>query len=288
MIRRLIGENIELVWVPGPNLWPVKIDPAQVHQILMNLCVNARDAIVQNGQITIQTSNFHTDSEFVLAHPDCPAGDYVLLSVSDTGHGIDASIMDHLFEPFFTTKAVGKGTGLGLAMVFGIVKQNHGTIAVGSEPGRGAAFRIYLPRSKEVPSSNPEAVPIAPPRGSGTILLVEDEAQVLQLGARILSEYGYKVLSAPTPEAALAMAVQHPEEIHLLITDVVMPGMNGKELSARISGLRPQIRCLFISGFNSDVIVDEGVLETGIDFLQKPFSALSLRQKVNEILQRQV
>lgn len=284
MVRRLMGESIELIWVPGASLWPVKIDPAQVHQVLMNLCVNARDAIGQTGKIQIQTSNFRTDSAFTLAHPDCPPGDYVLLSVTDTGHGIDPKVMQHIFEPFFTTKAVGKGTGLGLAMVFGIVKQNHGAIAVGSEPGNGAAFKIYLPRSSEEPGSTSDTVFLAPPRGTGTILLVEDEAQILQLGARILSEYGYQVLSAPTPEAALEIARQHPREINLLITDVVMPGMNGKELRAQISTIRPKIRCLFISGFNSDVIVDDGILEQGIEFLQKPFSASSLRQKVSEIM----
>jgi PAS domain S-box-containing protein len=285
MVRRLIGESIELIWVPGANLWPVKIDPAQVHQVLMNLCVNARDAIGQNGKIQIQTANVHTDAAFTQDHPDCPAGDYVLLSVTDTGHGIEAELMKHIFEPFFTTKAIGKGTGLGLATVFGIVKQNHGAITVGSEPGRGAAFRIYLPRSAESSAPDSDTAIPAPPRGSGTILLVEDEAQILQLAARILSQHGYQVLSAPSPEAALRIAREYPETIDLLITDVMMPGMNGKELSAGISAIRPKIRCLFISGFNSDVIVEDGVLEQGIEFLQKPFSASSLRQKVSEVMQ---
>ncbi len=287
MLRRLIGENIELVWVPGANLWPVKIDPAQVHQILVNLCVNARDAIGQSGRITIQTSNFQTNPDFCLAHPDCPPGEYVMLNVSDTGHGIDTDILKDIFEPFFTTKTIGKGTGLGLAMVFGVVKQNHGAIAVDSQPGRGATFKIYLPRCADRPRPTQDTVTLEPARGSETILLVEDEAQILQLGARVLSEHGYRVLSAPTPEAALGIARQHSEEIHLLITDVVMPGMNGKQLSVQIAALKPEIRCLFISGYNSDVIVDEGVLEQGIAFLQKPFTAGSLRQKVNEVLHRQ-
>ena len=287
MLRRLIGENIELVWVPGANLWPVKIDPAQVHQILVNLSVNARDAIGQSGRITIQTSNFQTNPDFCLAHPDCPPGEYVMLNVSDTGHGIDTGILKDIFEPFFTTKTIGKGTGLGLAMVFGVVKQNHGAIAVDSQPGRGATFKIYLPRCADRPRPTQDTVTLEPARGSETILLVEDEAQILQLGARVLSEHGYRVLSAPTPEAALSIARQHSEEIHLLITDVVMPGMNGKQLSVQIAALKPEIRCLFISGYNSDVIVDEGVLEQGIAFLQKPFTAGSLRQKVNEVLHRQ-
>lgn len=286
MLQRLIGEHIDLTWIPGGDLWPVKIDPAQIHQILVNLCVNARDAIKESGEITIRTAKVHTDETFAHAHPDCVPGDYTVLTVSDTGHGIDAETRKLIFEPFFTTKEIGKGTGLGLATVFGIVKQNRGAIDVDSEPNKGATFRIYLPRTDALAGPSAIAESKAPMRGTETILLVEDEAQILQLGSRALTQYGYHVLTASCPEAALELVQRNPEPIDLLITDIVMPGMNGKELKRRIAAIRPGIRYIFMSGYNSEVIADHGVLEQGIDYLQKPFTVESFRQKVREVLQR--
>jgi PAS domain S-box-containing protein len=286
MLQRLIGEHIDLRWIPGGDLWAVKIDPAQIHQILVNLCVNARDAIKESGEITIRTARVHTDETFAHAHPDCGEGDYTVLTVTDTGHGIDAETRKLIFEPFFTTKEIGKGTGLGLATVFGIVKQNRGAIDVDSEPNKGATFRIYLPRTDALAGPSATGESKAPMRGTETILLVEDEAQILQLGSRALTQYGYHVLTASCPEAALELVQRNPEPIDLLITDIVMPGMNGKELKRRIAAIRPGIRYIFMSGYNSEVIADHGVLEQGIDYLQKPFTVESFRQKVREVLQR--
>jgi CheY-like chemotaxis protein len=205
--------------------------------------------------------------------------------VSDTGHGMDADTRAHLFEPFFTTKGVGKGTGLGLAMVFGIVKQNHGLINVYSEPGRGTTFKIYLPRAEAETVAAAEEVQPRALHGSETVLLVEDEGQILHLGQRILQRQGYTVLAAPTPEAALALAAQQAGPIHLLVTDVVMPGMNGKELAERLRASQSDLKCLFMSGYTADVIAQHGVLDAGVAFLQKPFTIQTLAEKVREVLE---
>ena len=285
MLRRLIGEDVHLAWLPGADLWRIKMDPSQIDQILANLCVNARDAIADTGKITIETSNVVLDDTYTQSHPDCLAGDYVLLVVSDTGHGMDTDTRAHLFEPFFTTKGVGKGTGLGLATVFGIVKQNHGLINVYSEPGRGTTFKIYLPRTEAKTVAAAEEVQQRPLRGSETVLLVEDEEQILNLGRRILQRLGYTVLAAPTPAAALALAEQQAGLIHLLVTDLVMPGMNGKELAERLQANHPDLKCLFMSGYTADVIAHHGVLQAGVAFLQKPFTVQTLAVKVREVLE---
>ena len=285
MLRRLIGEDIQLAWLPHADLWRVKMDPSQIDQILVNLCVNARDAISNTGRITIETSNVVMDDTYVQSHRDCVAGNYVMLAVTDTGCGMDADMRVHLFEPFFTTKATGKGTGLGLAMVFGIVKQNHGMINVYSEPGQGTTFKIYLPWTETATVSCAEDVQLRRLCGSETVLLVEDEEQILNLSRRILQKQGYTVLAGATPEAALTLADQHAGLIHLLITDVVMPGMNGKQLVERLQASHPDLKCLFMSGYTADAIAHHGVLDAGVAFLQKPFTVQSLAVKVREVLE---
>ena len=285
MLRRLIGEDIHLAWLPQAGLWRVKMDPSQIDQILANLCVNARDAIADTGRISIETSNVVLDDKYMQNHPDCVAGDYVMLAVSDTGCGMDADMRAHLFEPFFTTKGMGKGTGLGLAMVFGIVKQNHGLINVHSEPGQGTTFNIYLPRTESATVLCAEDVQLRTLRGSETVLFVEDEEQILNLGRRILQKQGYTVLAAPNPGAALTLANQQTGLIHLLVTDVVMPGMNGKELAERLHASHPELKCLFMSGYTTDMIAHHGVLDAGVAFLQKPFTVQTLTVKVREVLE---
>ncbi len=286
MLRRLIGEDINLSWMPGANLWPVKLDPSQIDQVLANLCVNARDAIGGVGTVTIETTNVTLDDTYVQSHPECVPGEYVMLAVSDTGKGMDFETRSHLFEPFFTTKEQGKGTGLGLATVFGIVKQNLGLISVYSEPGQGTTFKLYLPRAE---AQEIAAVAVARKkdlRGTETILLVEDEDQILVLAKRILQQHGYTVLASRSPEAALKLAEQHSGRIHLLITDVVMPGMNGRELRQRLAALQPELRCLYMSGYTANVIAHHGVLDEGVQFLQKPFTIESLAEQVREALKQ--
>ncbi len=284
MLRRLIGEDIDLAWMPGADLWTINIDPAQVDQILANLCVNARDAIDTSGKVVIKTDNVTLDELSVFGHPDCLPGDYVLLAVTDTGHGMSEETRSHLFEPFFTTKEVGKGTGLGLATVFGIVKQNGGLIRVLTEVGQGTTFNVYLPRAAApLPSAELTAAERSV-RGTETVLVVEDEDQILALGRRILTQQGYTVLAAATPMAALAAVTQYTGPIHLLVTDVVMPGMNGKELKERLRLRYPGLKTLFMSGYTADVIAHHGVLEQGVEFIQKPFTNRALAEKVREVL----
>jgi len=285
MLRRLIGEDINLVWQPSVPLWPVKMDPSQVDQILVNLCVNARDAIAGVGRLTIQTGQKTFDGEYCGAHPGFSPGDFVLLSVGDNGHGMNRDTLGNLFEPFFTTKDIGKGTGLGLATVYGIVKQNNGFINVYSEPGQGSIFNIYLPRFRqgevietEIGEEKTEA------RGTETILLVEDEEAILELTGMMLEKSGYSVLPAATTAEAIELAQTHTGEIHLLMTDVVMPEMNGRDLAGIITGLQPGIRLLFMSGYTADVIAHQGVLEEGVEFIQKPFSLAEMTRKVREVL----
>lgn len=285
MLRRLIGEDIDLVWKPGANLWSVMMDPSQIDQILANLAVNARDAIKGVGNLTIETQNIVFDEPYCSAHSGFVPGEYVLLAVSDNGCGMDKGVLENLFEPFFTTKEVGKGTGLGLATVYGIIKQNNGFINVYSEPGEGTSFKLYLPRIPETGNENRLTPSESEPSGgSETILLVEDEKAILKLGKMILERYGYTVLAAAGPTEALSLAQQHEGPIHLLITDVVMPVINGKELKDRIAGMRPEIKVLFMSGYTADVIAHHGVVEKNVQYLQKPFSVKTLASKVREVL----
>ncbi len=288
MLQRLIGESIQLVWSPHPALWPVLIDPAQIDQLLANLTVNARDAVGGAGRIVIETANQPGAPSSAPLPLGAEPGDYVTLTVRDNGCGIDESTRAHLFEPFFTTKALGQGTGLGLATVYGIVKQNHGHIGVQSEPGKGTAFTIWLPRSAATDAATAVAAEAGPCRGSETVLLVEDEEQILNLGRRILQEHGYTVLAARLPEEALRTVTDFPLPIHLLVTDVVMPGVNGRELQARVAALKPGLRCLYISGYTADVIGHHGLLEDGMQFLQKPFSVADFTRKVRQVLDQEV
>jgi len=281
MLRRLIGEDIALLWHPGKNLWTILIDPSQVDQILANLCVNARDAIEDVGEIVIETRNVHLVAAQYDDHPEAVSGEYVLLSVSDDGCGVDKEALPYLFEPFFTTKEVGKGTGLGLPTVYGIVRQNGGWIDVQSESGKGAIFKIYLPRHCGEEMQPQEAVLDASlPRGSETILLVEDEPAALRMTARMLAGLGYRVLSASSPEEAIMLAHKHADEIDLLLTDVVMPGMNGKNLADKILSTHPGLVCLFMSGYTADVIAHHGMIHEGIAFIQKPFTMKDLAVKI--------
>lgn len=285
MLRRLIGENINLTWLPKINLWPIQLDPSQIDQILANLCVNARDSIKDIGKVTIETDNVIFDREYCLEHDDCKPGDYVMIAVSDNGCGMDKKILDNLFEPFFTTKGVGEGTGLGLATVYGIVKQNKGFINVYSEPGQGTTFRIYFPShaEKDLPGQKAETKG-ADATGSETILLVEDEEAILRMTMMMLERLGYTVLAASNPIKAIDLGKSHAEKIHLLMTDVVMPGMNGRNLAKEIFQLHPNIKCLFMSGYTANVIAHHGVLDDGMQFIQKPFSRQELAKKVREVL----
>jgi PAS domain S-box-containing protein len=284
MLRRLIGEEIELVWNPGEGVWPVKVDPGQIDQVTANLSVNARDAIEGVGSITIETDNACLSETWCAGRVDATPGDYAVLAVSDSGGGIDQSLLTHIFEPFFTTKDEGQGTGLGLATVYGIVKQNDGHIEVESEPGRGSVFTIYLPRhigktDQLDTGGQPDA------RGHETVLLVEDEQALLKLGRDLLERLGYHVLNASTPGEAIEVAEKHTEPIHLLMTDVIMPEMNGRDLAAQLQGIRPNLKALFMSGYTADVIARHGVLNEGVHFIQKPFTVKVLAEKVREALE---
>ena len=286
MLRRLIGEHILLSWSPGSEVWPVKMDPCQVDQFLANLAVNARDAISGTGIVTIRTNNMTIDDASARLHPDSKPGDYVAISVTDNGSGMDEETRRHVFEPFYTTKDVGKGTGLGLATVLGIVQQNHGFIDLRTHPGEGTTFVVHIPRVLVPAGSASDLAQRTPPVGTGTLLLVEDEIQVLNLERRALMQLGYTVLSAKSPHEALAMAERTGDNIQLLVTDVVMPGMNGKELYTQLKVSFPGLRCLFVSGYTADVIADHGILEEGVWFLQKPFSIEALAERVLEALRR--
>jgi PAS domain S-box-containing protein len=285
MLQRLIGENIRLAWVPGRDLWRVRIDPSQVDQLLANLTVNARDAMHQTGQITIETSNVVCDEAYRSAHPEWAPGEYVLLAVSDNGCGMDDDVLAQIFQPFFTTKKEGRGTGLGLATVYGIVKQNSGFIDVHSEPAHGTTFRIFLPRQDAEAYEVVEETEMGEmPRGMETILIVEDDHAVLNISRSMLEMLGYSVLAVGKPDQAVRLAEQHEGKIDMLLTDVVMPEMNGKDLSERIRAIKPDIRCVYMSGYTADVISRQGVLEEGINFLSKPFTRRDLAAKVREAL----
>ena len=289
MLQRLIGEDIDLLMGLAADLGKVKADPNQLEQVLMNLVVNARDAMPKGGKLTIETSNVHLNGEFGDRHVSVPAGDYVMLAVSDSGCGMDAETQARIYEPFFTTKEVGKGTGLGLATVYGIVKQSEGSIWVYSEVGRGTTFKIYLPSVKcsvvkvAAPIENPELL-----RGAETVLLVEDEEVVREMAAEILRENGYEVMEAKHPNEALILAAQHNGVIHLMLTDVVMPQMSGRDLAEQILPQRPDMKVLYMSGYTDDAIVHHGVLEEGTAFIAKPFSIHALARKLREVLDEPV
>ena len=286
MLQRLIGENINLTWSPGNNLWPVKIDPSQLDQIMVNLAANARDAISDIGKLTIETRNVALDQEYCRNHPDLIPGQYVMLAVSDDGCGMEKDVQDHLFEPFFTTKEIGRGTGLGLPTVYGIARQNNGCINVYSEPGRGTTFTIYLPRhdAQEASPGNTGGAAEQLPTGSGCILLVEDEAAILQMAKIMLEKLGYTVLTAARPELAIKVAEEYDGKIDLLMTDVVMPEMNGKDLALQLLACNPALKTLFMSGYTADVIAHHGILEEGVKFIQKPFSLKDMAAKVRKAI----
>ncbi len=287
MLRPLISEDIDLVWKPAVGVWPVKVDPSQIDQILANLCVNARDAITGVGRITIETGTSTFDETYCAYYPDAIPGEYVSLTVSDDGCGMNRETVSKIFEPFYTTKAIGRGTGLGLATVYGIVKQNHGFINVYSEPGRGTSFKLYIPRhsgtsAEKNTHDQMQASPAA--GGNETVMLVEDEQSILAMAKMMLEKFGYRVLSAATPGEALALADGHHGEIHLLIVDVIMPEMNGRDLVKQILELYPKIACLFMSGYSGDVIAHHGMLDNGVNFIEKPFSMQDLVTKVRQVL----
>ena len=285
MLRRIIGEDIDIAWRPGRQLWSVRVDPAQVDQVLVNLLVNARDAISGDGRVSIDTQNVTVDEGYCAMQIEASPGEFVVLSVSDNGCGMDPETLARIFEPFFTTKPLGQGTGMGLATVYGVVKQNGGFLTVYSEPGRGTTFKIYLPRhtGPEVASAAVETS-TAPPKGTETVLLVEDNDLLLEGARNLLESLGYQVLAADGPEEAMHLADQHRGQIHLLFTDIVMPGMNGRELAKALLEDQPGLKCLFMSGYAANVVAHQGILEAGLPLLQKPFTIDELACMVRQVL----
>ena len=287
MVRYLIGEDVKLNWHPEEGLWKVRMDPSQIDQILANLCVNARDAISGVGTITIETSRVSFKESDRLEHAYFQTGDFVMLTVRDDGCGMDEETVNHIFEPFFTTKKIGQGTGLGLATVYGIVKQNKGMINVYSESGKGTIFKVYIPRylaeEKGTESERPSDPEIPSSRGE-TILVVEDEPALLEMVTIMLEAFGYKIIGASDGREALRVAEEFPGTIDLLISDVIMPEMNGRDLSERLLKFYPGLKLLFISGYTAQVIEQRGELNAGVQFLQKPFSSKQLATCVRAIL----
>ncbi|GAW66368.1 histidine kinase [Geoanaerobacter pelophilus] len=284
MLHRLIGEDIDLAWSPGRDIWKVKLDPTQLDQIMANLCVNARDAIAGVGKLEIRTRNVNLSPEEGKRPVEMPPGEWVMLEVSDSGCGMRREVLERIFEPFYTTKEVGRGTGLGLATVFGIVKQNYGYIEVQSEPGVGTSFRIYFPAAQEE-AQEVKRRQVAAIRGNETILLVEDEPSINALATTMLSELGYRVLAAGSPEEAVKVANGGKMKIDLLLTDIIMPGMNGRDLSELLHQSHPDMKCLFMSGYTSDIISQRGNIGQEVCFVQKPFTTQALAAKVREALQ---
>ena len=285
MMRPLIGEDIELVTTLDPRLGNVRVDPTQIDQVLMNLAVNARDAMPQGGRLTIETANVELDEAYASKHATVLPGSYVMLAVSDNGIGMDKETQSHMFEPFFTTKEQGKGTGLGLATVYGIIKQSGGYIWIYSEPSQGTTFKIYLPRFEAgLRAIEPEPPSSSVVKAEETVLVVEDEGALRELACEFLERSGYAVLGAGNGAAAMEISKRHQGPIHLLMTDAIMPGMSGRELALQMQGLRPDIRVLYVSGYTDDVVLRNGLLEPGTAFLQKPFTKDSLTQKVRAVL----
>jgi two-component system, cell cycle sensor histidine kinase and response regulator CckA len=284
MLRRLIGEDILFTTVLGPNVSQVRVDPGQLDQVLMNLVVNARDAMPQGGKLTIETANVELSQEYASAHPDCQAGRFVMMAITDTGCGMAPDVMARIFEPFFTTKPVGKGTGLGLAMVFGIVQQSGGCIHVYSEPDRGTTFKIYLPAVTEQLSQKTESIAKVGPRGTETVLLVEDDEAVRGLALMSLTMHGYQVLTAVDGKDALRVVQGRQGDIDLVLTDVVMPNASGPELAETLRLQSPKIKFLFMSGYTDDAVVRHGLLQANVAFIQKPYTPLELAQKVRQVL----
>jgi CheY-like chemotaxis protein len=285
MLRRVIGEDVELTTSLSQGLGSVRADEGQLNQVLLNLAVNARDAMPQGGRLTIETANVELDKEYSRAHSDVSPGPYVLLTVSDTGSGMTAAVKARLFEPFFTTKEVGKGTGLGLAVIHGVVKEAGGHVEVESEPGVGTIFRVYLPRVNQPAWSGPSLSDMSiPPRGTETVLMVEDEEGVRILTRHLLKGFGYTVMEAASGADALSQAGKHAGPVDLLITDVVMPGMSGGQVATEMATLHPEARVLFVSGYTNDAVVRHGILQDKVHFLPKPFSPMGLAVKIREVL----
>ncbi len=284
MLRRLIGEDINLTWKPGEELWLIKVDPAQIDQILANLCVNARDAIPGAGKIIIETQNEVLDEEYCALHPGAKPGQYAKLALSDDGQGMDKKTMEKIFEPFFTTKELGKGTGLGLATVYGIIKQNNGFIKVDSELDRGTTFQIFLPKTEEALKPETEIKPTITVKGSESVLVVEDDPSILAVCSEMLEQSGYNVLTACTPSEALEIVKQKKPQFQLLLTDVVMPEMNGKELKELLEKYNPNFMTLYMSGYTSDIMHHQGELEADTHFIQKPFSKNTVALKIRKLL----
>ncbi len=287
MLRRLVGEDVDLTTVLLPSVARVKADRSQIEQILMNLSVNARDAMPRGGSLTLSTREVILDTEYARIHPHVAPGPYVVFSVSDTGTGMDLDTVSQIFDPFFTTKEEGKGTGLGLSTVYGIVKQHQGHVSVDSEPGQGTTFHVYLPMCSEAPDEAEDMVSIEPQRGGDeTVMVVEDEEIVRNVACEVLEMLGYTVFSAAEPETALKISQQHQGPIHLLLADVVLPRMDGASLFSRLSSTRSETRVLYVSGYPERSFIRRGVLTPGTDFLQKPFSFESLGHKVREVLDK--
>jgi CheY-like chemotaxis protein len=285
MLRRLIGEHIELITRPQPGLGRIKADPGQLEQVIMNLVINACDAMSQGGQLTIETANMRLDEAYTRQQVNVTPGPHVMLVVSDTGTGMDADTIAHIFEPFYTTKEVGKGTGLGLATVYGIVTQSGGHLQIHSEIGQGTTFKIYFPQIKEIAEvSERDNDQTHLPNGLETILLVEDEPSIRALIHSILKKNGYAVLHAANGQEALEVSRQYPAAINLLLTDVVIPKMTGRELAERLTSLRPDLKVLYMSGYTNDAMIQHGVLDMRTAFLYKPFTPDDLARKVRQVL----
>jgi nitrogen-specific signal transduction histidine kinase/CheY-like chemotaxis protein len=289
MLVRLIGENIEFLIIPEFPLWQVEIDPGQMEQVIMNIVVNAKDAMPNGGKLTIQTANVDLDTSYFAEHGivEKELGPYVMVAVSDTGIGMDKKIQEHIFEPFYTTKDKQRGTGLGLSTVYGIVKQNGGFIWVYSESGQGSTFKIYLPRTKkDVKTEEKDHTPVENLNGSETVLIVEDDALLLNFAEKALQQYGYRVLTARNGQDALRIGEEFEGQIDLMVTDVVMTTMNGKETAEHLQSRYSQMKVIYMSGYTDDTIVHLGVLEPGLNFLEKPFSPEGLARKVREVLDK--
>lgn len=286
MLRRIIGEDIKLETMLAPNLWLIKADPTHIEQVIINLAVNARDAMPRGGRLMIETNNVILDKENAAQNIGVQPGNYVLLTIADSGHGMSQSVQEHIFEPFFTTKEVGKGTGLGLATTFGIVKQNGGNILVESEEGLGAIFKVYLPGSTETHPSPlpPPEVELALLPGQETILVVEDDAEVRGLTRRILQKHGYTLLEVQNGQEALQLVARYPGPIHLVLTDMIMPGSNGKVVAEELIRLRPTLKVIFMSGYNYNILAEAGPSSAGRPFLQKPFTSKTLIHKIRTVL----